>query len=94
MRGSTLPSLSQALEWSSDDGYGPVIARLVPLDCKPGRAACEAVLPEEQQAEKQVLVHGIDAFLFFFYAPRLTLSSRKKNLGKFFIFLCFWCACA
>lgn len=48
VRGSALVSLSKALEW------GPVTARLVPLDCKPGKAACEAVLPEEQDAEKQV----------------------------------------
>lgn len=53
MRGSTLPALSKALEWGAEGG-DPVTARLVPLDCKPGRAACEAVLPEEQQAEKQV----------------------------------------
>lgn len=53
MRGSTLPSLSKALEWGSEGG-DPVTARLMPLDCKPGRAACEAVLPEEQKAEKQV----------------------------------------
>ena len=60
MRGSTLPSLSKALEWGSEGG-DPVTARLMPLDCKPGRAACEAVLPEEQKAEKQVR----DCQLFF-----------------------------
>lgn len=53
MRGSTLSALSKALEWGAERG-DPVTARLIPLDCKPGRAACEAVLPEEQQAEKQV----------------------------------------
>ncbi|CAN0145401.1 unnamed protein product, partial [Laminaria digitata] len=58
VRGSTLPSLSKALEW------GPVSAKLVPLDCKPGKAACAAVLPEEQEADNQVqdgvcLVHTL-----------------------------------
>ncbi|CAM9188216.1 unnamed protein product [Ascophyllum nodosum] len=48
VRGSTLPSLSKALEW------GPTTATLVPLECKPGKAACEAVLPEEREADKQV----------------------------------------
>ncbi|CAM9103839.1 unnamed protein product [Ectocarpus sp. 6 AP-2014] len=53
VRGSALPSLSKALEWTANGDGGPVTTRLVALDCKPGRAACEAVLPEEQQAEKQ-----------------------------------------
>ncbi|CAN0189475.1 unnamed protein product [Ectocarpus sp. 8 AP-2014] len=53
VRGSALLSLSKALEWTATGDGGPVMARLVALDCKPGRAACEAVLPEEQQAEKQ-----------------------------------------
>lgn len=48
VRGSTLPALSKAIEW------GEVVARVIPLDCKPGKAACEAVLPEEREAEKQV----------------------------------------
>lgn len=54
VRGSALPSLSKSLEWGANGIGGPVMARLVALDCKPGRAACEAVLPEEQQAQKQV----------------------------------------
>lgn len=53
VRGSTLSALSKALEWGAEGG-DPVTARLVPLDCKPGKASCEAVLPEEQKAEKQV----------------------------------------
>ena len=48
VRGSTLPSLSKTLEW------GPAEAKLVPLDCKPGKASCAAVLPEEQGADNQV----------------------------------------
>ncbi|CAM9216823.1 unnamed protein product [Ectocarpus sp. 13 AM-2016] len=54
VRGSALPPLAKALEWTATGDGSPVMARLVALDCKPGRAACEAVLPEEQQAEKQV----------------------------------------
>ncbi|CAM9697356.1 unnamed protein product [Ectocarpus fasciculatus] len=54
VRGSALPSLSKSLEWGANGVGGPVMARLVALDCRPGRAACEAVLPEEQQAQKQV----------------------------------------
>eukprot|EP00904_Undaria_pinnatifida_P006761 jgi/Undpi1/3214/HiC_scaffold_15.g06588.m1 len=48
VRGSTLPSLSKTLEW------GAAEAKLVPLDCKPGKASCAAVLPEEQGADNQV----------------------------------------
>ncbi|CAM9587726.1 unnamed protein product [Discosporangium mesarthrocarpum] len=48
VRSSALLSLSKAMEW------GRVTARLVPLSCRSGRAACEGVLPEEQGMHMQV----------------------------------------
>lgn len=78
MRGSTLPSLAKALEWSSSDGDGPVMARLVPLDCKPGRAACEAVLPEEKRDEKQVCNMFFFVSLVKFYGA---VNVKQQSTG-------------
>ncbi|CAM9880783.1 unnamed protein product, partial [Choristocarpus tenellus] len=48
VRGSALPVLSKAIEW------GQVTARLVPLECRSGQAACKGVLPEEFDMDMQV----------------------------------------